>query len=72
MNRQDLVEYFWDERSGVAEFIYEDDQTGELSLQQIFQPLVKPALEEDAVYEATRNGYFANLQFWLDTQPLYD
>lgn len=71
MNRE-LIEYFWDERSGVAEFIYEDDKTGELTQRLENRPMARPDLSDDQVYEATKTDYFVNLQFWLATQPLYD
>lgn len=63
----DCVEFNWDERTEIAEFIYEDDRTGELSYHQQRMPLAKPEATEELRY-----NYFNNLSFWLKTQPLYD
>jgi hypothetical protein len=64
---KDLIEYFWDERESTAFFTYEDDRTGEIT-----QVDKHRAMKTPVVTEETRASYFANLQFWLQTQPLYD
>lgn len=67
MNVRDCIEFFWDERTETAEFIYENDRTGELTSKTVHLPLAKPEVTEELKF-----GYFANLAFWLRTQPLYD
>jgi hypothetical protein len=62
-----MIEFFWDERSGIAYYLYENPATGELTSEQALMPLQKPEVDDDL-----RASYFATLKFWLDTQPLYD
>lgn len=65
--REELVEYFWDEQEATSYYTYENDRTGELTTVSKLQPL---ATQE--VTEETKASYFANLRFWLQTQPMYD
>ena len=64
---RELVEYFWDERTGIADYLYEDERTGELSASQKHQPMAKPEVTEEL-----RASYFESLKYYLQTQPLYD
>lgn len=64
---QELVEFYWDERSGIAEYLWENQRTGELNSYQRSQPHPKPEITDDL-----RAKYFADLLFWLNTQPMYD
>jgi hypothetical protein len=67
MNMRDCVEFFWDEQTGLAHYTFENDQTGEQVTHTRPQPLDKPVATEEL-----RASYFANLKFWLTTQPLHD
>lgn len=67
MSNRELIEYFWDEQESVSHFVYEDDRTGELEEYSKISMLETPEVTEDL-----KANYFANLQFWLKTQPLYD
>lgn len=64
---KECIEFSWDEQTGQSYFVYENDYTGEITSFLRYQPMKKPEVTQEL-----RDRYFANLKFWLDTQPLYD
>lgn len=60
----EVIEYDWNEQTGVSTFTHENLRTGELSQTTAHHPLLKPEVTEE-----TQQSYFANLVFWLKTQP---
>lgn len=60
----EVIEYDWNEQTGVSTFTYEDIRTGELTQRALNHPLPKPEVNEESKY-----NYFQALIFWLKTQP---
>lgn len=67
----DVIDYYWDDQTETATFVYEDDSKQLATLENLtwerswHQPLKAPELSEPEL----RAKYFAELQYWLETQP---